>query len=310
MKTGRNSPCPCGSGRKYKRCCGVVGRPDPAESFIDSFIELPSSTRVYYLDTCVWGELIESEVARAAFSSHFRSNEYVVALSCYTLFELSRAPRAFREWDSLLFEMRCNVWIPYLYDQLIESEIGSYPNPWRMRWLPVSLLVDEGHRSVLDRLASNPGFVKSRDDHYQFGLVEFMSLEELKTNFPPQSGDNYVPEDSEFFAWCNAVDYLGRHDIDFLKSFRDDASRFEAHRLPSVHIRSLFLFFKYYVHGKSPKKSDFLDFAHVSYAPYCDVYVTERDVCNVLRRIKSLGLMLSGTRILRVSDFLEEICAG
>ncbi|MYH39749.1 MAG: SEC-C domain-containing protein, partial [Candidatus Dadabacteria bacterium] len=21
-KVGRNSPCPCGSGKKYKRCCG------------------------------------------------------------------------------------------------------------------------------------------------------------------------------------------------------------------------------------------------------------------------------------------------
>ena len=23
-KVGRNDPCPCGSGRKYKKCCGVV----------------------------------------------------------------------------------------------------------------------------------------------------------------------------------------------------------------------------------------------------------------------------------------------
>jgi hypothetical protein len=23
MKVGRNSPCPCGSGKKYKRCCEV-----------------------------------------------------------------------------------------------------------------------------------------------------------------------------------------------------------------------------------------------------------------------------------------------
>jgi len=22
VKTGRNEPCPCGSGKKYKRCCG------------------------------------------------------------------------------------------------------------------------------------------------------------------------------------------------------------------------------------------------------------------------------------------------
>ncbi|NBU20588.1 hypothetical protein EBS43_04095 [bacterium] len=26
-KTGRNEPCPCGSGKKYKRCCGVGAEP-------------------------------------------------------------------------------------------------------------------------------------------------------------------------------------------------------------------------------------------------------------------------------------------
>jgi uncharacterized protein YecA (UPF0149 family) len=23
-KVGRNDPCPCGSGKKYKKCCGVA----------------------------------------------------------------------------------------------------------------------------------------------------------------------------------------------------------------------------------------------------------------------------------------------
>jgi len=23
-KTGRNDPCPCGSGKKFKKCCGVA----------------------------------------------------------------------------------------------------------------------------------------------------------------------------------------------------------------------------------------------------------------------------------------------
>ena len=34
MKTGRNDPCPCGSDRKFKKCCGqtaVVAAPAPAE---------------------------------------------------------------------------------------------------------------------------------------------------------------------------------------------------------------------------------------------------------------------------------------
>ena len=26
-KTGRNEPCPCGSGKKYKKCCGMSGTP-------------------------------------------------------------------------------------------------------------------------------------------------------------------------------------------------------------------------------------------------------------------------------------------
>jgi preprotein translocase subunit SecA len=25
-KVGRNNPCPCGSGKKYKKCCGRSGR--------------------------------------------------------------------------------------------------------------------------------------------------------------------------------------------------------------------------------------------------------------------------------------------
>ena len=24
MKTGRNEPCPCGSGKKFKKCCGLA----------------------------------------------------------------------------------------------------------------------------------------------------------------------------------------------------------------------------------------------------------------------------------------------
>lgn len=53
MKIGRNAPCPCGSGRKYKRCCGKERRaatfePDcelcrlVAESDLETFeVEMP-----------------------------------------------------------------------------------------------------------------------------------------------------------------------------------------------------------------------------------------------------------------------------
>lgn len=30
MKTGRNDPCPCGSGKKWKKCCAAVAVAEPA----------------------------------------------------------------------------------------------------------------------------------------------------------------------------------------------------------------------------------------------------------------------------------------
>lgn len=274
---------------------------------MDAFIELPSNTSVYYLDTCVWGTVVKSDELKANLTTYFRSNDYVAALSYFTLFELSRAPQTFSDHDPLFYELRYNIWIPCLYDQVIESELKSYPNKWKMHWLPVSLLIDEDSPNLLDRLARDSWFTESRDNHLQFGLDSFMSLEQLKENFPPENGEEYTPEDAEFFAWCNAVDYLGRHFIEFLRPFKNDASNFKADRLLSLHIRSLFLFYKYYVHGQSPGTSDFLDFAHVSYAPYCNAYFTERNACNVLKRIKNSGVMLSDTRVLHISDFSEEL---
>ncbi len=31
MTLGRNDPCPCGSGRKYKKCCAAKGEPTTAD---------------------------------------------------------------------------------------------------------------------------------------------------------------------------------------------------------------------------------------------------------------------------------------
>lgn len=244
--------------------------------------------------------------------------DYVAALSYFTLFELSRAPKAFADHDPLFSRMRYNVWIPSLRDLVIESELKNYPKAWTMRWFPVSLLVDESSPNILEKLADDPRFVKSRDDHLQFGYDHFMSLERFKENFPTEYKEHpapeneeecerYTPDQADSFAWYNTVDYLGRHFVEFLRRFRNKAGEFKVDSLLSLRITSLFLFYKYYIHGQSPGKSDFMDFNHVSYAPYCDVFVTERNVCNVLTRIKNSGLMLADTRVLHISDFLEEI---
>jgi hypothetical protein len=190
------------------------------------------------------------------------------------------------------------------------NEMASFPNVWRMRWLPLEQIIGGEDLEILQTFADNPQFAASRDDHYQFGLDNFMGLERLKENFPPLHGDEWMVEDANAFAWGTAMDYLGRHFPRFLRAHWDyicDREFDSLDSLLSLRARSLFVFFKYYLHRQAPGKSDFFDFLHVSYAPYCDVFVTERNVCNVLRRIKNEELMLAQTEILHISDLISEM---
>ena len=45
MTTGRNDPCPCGSGKKFKHCCGSVEATQPAAVSIQSLIQLIDAGR-------------------------------------------------------------------------------------------------------------------------------------------------------------------------------------------------------------------------------------------------------------------------
>jgi len=47
LKIGRNEPCPCGSGKKYKKCC--LGKPEEqkyAEAIIDSQSYFKNNSRI------------------------------------------------------------------------------------------------------------------------------------------------------------------------------------------------------------------------------------------------------------------------
>jgi hypothetical protein len=280
-------------------------KPDHEAALERAFIELPVGIQAWFLDTCVWSEIVSSDQLMKRFVSYFQSNNHLAGLTAYTLFELSRADRILPYLDNLFSIMRHNVWIALLYDQLFESELASYPAKPIIRWMPLSMLTGEDNQAVkiMTKLAKNPLFKMSRDEHLDFGFSSFMSLEKFKKNFPPSNGQEFSSQQAYDFSLWNGIDYFLRHEPQIIK--RLGPRNFLPEGIPSQFARSLFLFFKYYIHGQSPNKSDFLDFAHISYVPYFDVYVTEKNVSNVLRHIKSTGLLLADIEIMNVTGFVE-----
>ncbi len=52
MKIGRNQPCPCGSGKKYKKCC--LNKPVPAETFGYTDLDQLSNSVWEYIKAEKW----------------------------------------------------------------------------------------------------------------------------------------------------------------------------------------------------------------------------------------------------------------
>lgn len=278
-----------------------------SNSLTPGFLPLDVDADVYFFDTNVWTSVLSSDIPSAKLNLWLEENNVVIALSIFTAFELSRAKKMITDLDSMMSDVSSRIYIPLLYDELFFLEFASYPNNIEMLWMPFASLMDNGISSLLSKFSKDPRFTSKRQEYLDFGETNFMNLEKFKENFPPEENGTYTTEQAELFAWGNSVDYLGRYFPKFLTRFKNNASSLKTERIPSLHIRGLFLFYKYYIYGQSPSRSDFLDFAHVSYVPYLNGYITERNVLNILKHIKSQGSNLVKLELIHVTEFVREL---
>jgi hypothetical protein len=303
-RSKRNQPCPCGSGKKYKHCC-EKGKSFPGDDSLKGFIEIPDEITTYLLDTCVWGELVKSDQVTKSFISYFEENNFLAGVNVFSLFELSRAESIVEKIDSLFLDAHYNIWIPLLLDELFDQEIKGYPDPPPMRWMPMSMIADDDQPNVMSKFTNDRRFIKKRDEYLKFGDNEFMDLEKFKENFPIDESGHHTSQQAQEFCILNALDFLRRYFPEFIAPFREEPSSFESSKLLTLHMRSILLFYKYYIHNQSPNKSDFMDFAIVSYVPYVDYFVTEKNVMNTLMHARIDGLMPSETQFIHVNDFID-----
>lgn len=272
------------------------------------FQPLSFNARTYLLDTNVWSTLASSTLAQKAFFPWLKKNNAIAALSMFSIFELSRAENKYKDFDRLLTAAAQRIFIPLLYDELLDLEMSNYPNEVELLWNPITNFSENAEIIFVSTISKDPHFIHKRQEFLEFGYKKFMNLEALKSNFPLEDINGKFSEDNaETFAWANTLNYLLRYFPEYLLPFKGNLGAFDTPKLKSIYIRSLFLYFKYYVHGQSPNKSDFMDFAHLSYLPYVGAYVTERNVLNVLSHMKASGNGLPECDLIHVREFVEMV---
>lgn len=277
-------------------------------AFTPGFRQLNINARSYFLDTNVWSALAVSPKAATGFFPWLIANNAIAALSIFTVLELSRATNMHQDIDKLIASAAQRIYIPLLYDELSDLEMYSYPNEAELLWIPITSFAQPDGLIFLSTISKSPPFIKKRQEYLDFGNDRFMKLEELKKNFPFADGNGKYPvEHADRFARATTLDFLVRYFPEYLLPYKNNLEAFDTSILKSIYVRSLFLYFKYYVHGQSPIKSDFMDFAHVSYSPYFDAYVTERNVLNVLSHMQKTGVRLQNCEFIHIRSFVEKV---
>lgn len=272
------------------------------------FHRLDFGARTYLLDTNVWSAIASSDRALNSFLPWLEENDAIAALSMFTIFELSRAGHKHKELDQLLTSAAQRIYIPLLYDELSDLEMSSYPNDVELLWNHITDYFKHDKVMIIAEISTDPRFVDKRQEFLEFGYRKFMNLESLKDNFPLSDDDGKFSVDSaETFAWANTLDYLLRDFPEYLLPFKGNLGAFDTSKLKSIYLRSLFLYFKYYVHGQTPNKSDFMDFANLSYVPYVDVYVTERNALNTLSHMKVVNSQFLKCDLAHIREFVDMV---
>jgi len=146
MKIGRNNPCPCGSGKKYKHCCLLLSDNPFAESNADSFAENPATEISDDLTDMLAGKDFDSlEEMQASVNQFMRArneqpSDHFHGLSPTTMNRVLRFP--FESPDLIEFPEQLNLQLHAPILTLLEAlfdQIGDGIKPTATGNLPLKI---------------------------------------------------------------------------------------------------------------------------------------------------------------------------
>lgn len=259
-------------------------------------------SRFLYPDTNVLGALARDQTKWAPLQAFLHRNDLCLAISMGQVAELSDARHLHRDLGILLSTVPAIV--TRTLEQIFEAEVAAYPNERRASILG-GYLNEFFLTNRVEQFLSSAELATARATQRASAEQMASRLEVLKANFPPRADGRYRDDQADEFVWQYVLQWLGQLHPTFLSRFRADASSLSSEPFFSIAIMGYTLFYKYYVHAKKPKPSDFGDLFHLYAIPYCDLAILERDLTHVLTHIKRNHLVLAKTAIRSIDFFTD-----
>jgi hypothetical protein len=262
-----------------------------------------------YLDTNILSYLANHSGCWSKLSEYLFAEELFIAVSGAQLVELVDADCQHEALRNLLLLVP-SAWVKPI-EQIVDEEVAAYPNPRTsplMMYITQAMLLEKGDPFAKLKGYLGNGRLKAARRDQKHSIPQFIhGVVARKSNFPPSASGKYVKEQAGFFAWCIVLQWLASSHLSFVKQFKNNASELRAELFPSIYVYALYIYYKYYLQGREPKRSDFGDLHHIGSIPYCRIAVVEKDMCSILNQIKRNENVMPNTEVHNI-DFIRNLC--
>lgn len=260
-------------------------------------------SRFIYLDTNILSHLCTKTDLYRPFFDFLTRNDLTIAISAGLLAELSQVTRKHTDLDLLL--TMCPSALVKTGEMLLQEEVQAHPN-YRNETLMLYPLNSLMGSKFLEEHLSSSELAEARRIQLTFAEQQEERHRRLKGNFPPSKSGKYTKKQAPEFVWNDTCQWLLSQHTTFMKPFMENIADFKAEVFLSVQLSAYVRFYKYYLGGRNPKLSDFGDLFHLASIPYCEMAILERDLCEILKQIKSHRRMLENVRVENI-DFINRL---
>ena len=258
-----------------------------------------------YLDTNIYGHLCRNNHLIRPLSEFLFSNNLSIALTGANMAELHDAGFLHDDLIRLIISLPSSLLISW--DVILKHETQSHPNIFKDSILgyPLnSIIFEENGIAKLQEIFNSQSLSEARKLQVENSTKLREKHLDLKNNFPPSKNGKYTQGQAKDFSDQIVFQFLYNSHPSFLKHLKNKGQILNTNIFLTIKIYAFTIYYKYYLGNRNPdKKSDFGDLFHLPYIPYCKMAIMEKDICDILNKIKRNESILKNIEIYDIKFF-------
>ncbi len=241
------------------------------------------------------------------FDEEFSISRTAISYSIFTLSELWFRQDLFDKYKDI-FSIYPSCVLDG-HESIFQKEVNNYNKFEKISPIVIPSIIKDDNltpKETLTTIIENSGFI-SKSEYWRKGRDEILEgITDLIKNYPPKN-DQYTIKEIEDFNLIVSMSQITMRDVEFSKSMQNQGEAIDIKQFPSIQTTSYVVFYKFYTDKRKPILSDVFDIMISALLPYVDFFITEGNMCEIIKKIKSRHGFLKNLKEYSIKDINRDL---